>query len=165
VARGVHHSDHLIGPDDFSLHGPMTNRRRMVTAALTAPPVGTALAFVSIVVLLDLARDLGPRGIARLFGDFMVYGSAVAYLVGAAFGIPAYLILRRRHRLGFRWVVLVGAVGGVLALLPVLAGFTGSPGALGGTAALGAVSGACAGAWFWLVAFGRRSPYAGDRPT
>jgi hypothetical protein len=142
---------------------PMTSRRRMVTAALTAPTVGTVLAFVSVVVLLDLTGDLGPRGIARFFGDFMMYGLAAAYLVGAAVGIPAYVALRRRHRLGFRSVVLVATLSGVLAFLPALAGFTGSPGAFGGTMALGAVSGACAGAWFWLLAFGR-SPGAREQP-
>jgi hypothetical protein len=140
------------------------SRRRLVTAALTAPLVATVLAFASIVVLLDLTPDLGPRGIARFFRDFMMLGSAVAYLVGAAVGIPAYVFLGRRRRLAFRSVVVVAAVSGVLALLPVLMVFTGSLRALGGTTALGAVCGACAGAWFWLVAFGRRSPGARDQP-
>jgi hypothetical protein len=143
----------------------MTSRRRLVTAMLTAPPVGTVLAFVSIVVLLDLTEDLGSRGLAQLFRDFMMFGSAVAYLVGGVVGIPAYRALRRRHRLGLGSIVLVAALSGVLAFLPVLVGFTGSPRAFGGTTALGAVSGACAGAWFWLVAFGRRSPDALDQPT
>jgi len=143
----------------------MTSRRRMVTAALTAPAVGAVLAFVSTVVLLDLAAELGPRGIMRFFGDFMMYGSAIAYLIGALVGIPAYLTLRRRDRLGFRSVVLVAALCGVLAFLPVLRVLTGSAGAFGATLALGAVSGACAGAWFWLVAFGRRSSMSSDQPT
>jgi hypothetical protein len=127
--------------------------------------VGTVLAFVSIVLLLDLAGDLGPRGIARFFGDFMMYGLAVAYLAGALVGVPAYLTLRRRHGLGFLSVVLVAALGGVLAFLPVLRVLTGSAGAFGSTLALGAVVGACAGAWFWLVAFGRRSPASSDQPS
>jgi hypothetical protein len=137
----------------------------MVAAALTAPAVGTVLAFASVVVLLDLAADLGPRGVARFFRDFMMFGSAVAYLVGAAVGIPAYLVLQRRHRLRFRAVVLVAALCGVLAFLPVLVELTGSLRAFGGTTAVGALCGACAGAWFWLVAFGRRSPDAPDQPT
>jgi hypothetical protein len=137
----------------------------MVAAALTAPPVATVLAFVSIVVLLDLAGDLGSRGIARFFGDFMMYGSAVAYLAGALVGIPGYLTLRRRHRLGLRSVILVAALSGVVAFLPVLRVVTGSAGAFGAIMAVGAVIGACAGAWFWLVAFGRRSPDSSDQPT
>ena len=143
----------------------MTNRPRVVIAALTAPPVGVAIAFTLIVVLLDLTDDLGPRAIARFFADFMVLGSAVAYAIAAVVGIPAYRSLRRRDRLGLRSIVLVAALAGVLAFVPVLIGFTGSPRAFGGTTALGAVSGACAGAWFWLVAFGRKLSGARDQPA
>ena len=135
----------------------------MLTAALTAPLVGVVAAFVFVVVLLDLTPDLGARGVARFFRDFMMFGSAVAYLVGAVVGIPAYAYVRRR-RPSLQAIVLVAALAGVIAFFPVLRGLTGSARAMAGTAAVGAVSGACAGAWFWLVAFGRRSSSVQDEP-
>ena len=143
----------------------VTNRRRMLAAVLTAPPIGAVIAFVFVVVLLDLAAELGSQGLARFFGDFMMLGSAVAYTVAAAVGIPAFMYSRRRRRLGLGAIVLLAASSGVIAFIPVMGGLTGSPRAILGTAALEAVSGAGAGAWFWLVAFGRRSTPARDQPV
>jgi hypothetical protein len=131
---------------------------RTTVAVLTAPPIGAALAYVLVVVALELYEDIGTRGLARFFVNFMTIGSAVAYAVELAVAIPAGMLLQRRDHLTFTATLVVGAVGGVIVFLPVLRVLTGSTSAFAGTVLLGAVSGACAGAWFWVVALRERGP-------
>ena len=134
----------------------MAPRLRTVAAALTAPPIGVAVAYVLVVVLLDLSADLEPRELLRFFRNFMMVGGAVAYAVEVLVGIPAAVLLRRRDRVTLLSIAAVGALGGVIAFLPVLRVMTQDTSALAGTTLLGAASGACAGAWFWVVALSRR---------
>jgi hypothetical protein len=143
----------------------MVPRLRTVAAALTAPPVGVAAAYLLVVVLLDLSADIGLSGLARFFLNFMTVGSAVAYAVELVVGIPAAMLLKRRSRLTFLATVAVGVLGGVIAFLPVLRVMTGSTSAFTGTMLVGAASGACAGVWFWVVAsLGRHATQDGEGP-
>ena len=134
----------------------MGKRLRTAAAVLTAPPIGVAVGYVLVVLLLDLSEDLGPRGLARFFANFMMVGSAVAYAVEAVVCIPAGVLLRRRDRLTFSSTLAVATLGGVIAILPVLRVMTGSASAFAGTMFLGGASGAAAGAWFWVVALRQR---------
>jgi hypothetical protein len=124
-----------------------------------------AAAYVLVVLLLDLSADIGPSGLVRFFLNFMTVGSAVSYAVEVVVGIPAGLLLRRRSRLTFLATIAVGVLGGVIAFLPVLRVMTGSTSAFTGTMLVGAASGACAGAWFWVVAsLGRDATRDGGVP-
>ena len=136
----------------------MASRLRIVAAALTAPLIGVLVAYALVVVLLDLSEDLEPRELLRFFRNFMMIGGAVAYAVEAMVGIPAAVLQRRRDRITFLSTLGVGALGGVIAFLPVLRVMTQDTSALAGTSLLGAASGGCAGAWFWVVGLRRPRP-------
>ncbi len=143
----------------------MAIRRRSVVAALTSPPIGVAVAYVFMVLLLDLTEDVPLRGLVQLFVNFMTIGSVVAYAVEAVIGIPISVLLRRRNRLTVLATVGVGAVCGVIALLPVLRVMVGSVSGAAGTLLVGAVSGTCAGAWFWIIALRHGAPPREDEAS
>jgi len=146
-----------------------TRLARLLLAGVTAPIVG----ILSLIPLLMLWARVPPQDILgdalSAAGFLLGFGALGAYTLEVWIGIPAYRWLKRTGRLRLSSVTATAAFAGSLAFAgPLfLASDTPTLGYVALILVLGAVGGAVAGAWFWLVAFGkvRRSNQRMDQPS
>ena len=127
---------------------------RITLGFILGPAIGLLLLGLSWCAVLGLTRA-GSFGSCFAEGS-MVYlaigvGAVFAYPAALVFGIPLFLIFRRRGWLGWRQVGLAGAGVGALSILAValyLGSFSGAAGYLLLTGSVGFVSALV----FWVIA-------------
>jgi hypothetical protein len=130
----------------------MAISRRTLTAALTAPPVGISVTFVlHFLFLISGTEDFDVASFLFFWSLFLLIGTPISYLIGAAIGIPAYRLLQRRDRLTLSYAILVGALAGIVSYLPISFDSYRRPMEFAGLVFISVIGGACAGAWFWTL--------------
>src|SRR5687768_6909941 len=128
----------------------MATSRRTLAAALTAPPIGISVTFVlHLLVLMGRTEDFDAGAFLFFWFLFLMIGTPISYLIGAAIGVPAYRFLKRRDRLTLSYAILVGALAGTISYLPISFDSYQRPMEFAGLVLVSFIGGACAGAWFW----------------
>lgn len=134
-------------------------RTRLLIAGITAPLVGITIVAAAMRIGLGF-QDASSREVLNQTSHalfFLVFfGALPAYLIELGIGIPAWRYLARRQRLAIAPIVAVGAAAGAVTFaLSWSALFEGwNAQFLLQAAGIGALGGAAAGLWFWLVAIG-----------
>jgi hypothetical protein len=134
----------------------MAISRRMLVAALTAPPVGISVVFVlHFLLFIGVTEGFDAATFLWFWFLFLVVGTPISYVVGAAIGVPAYRLLERRDGLTLPYALLVGAIAGIVSYLPISFDSYRWSLEFAGLLFVSAAGGACAGAWVWTLGIRR----------
>jgi hypothetical protein len=141
----------------------------MVVAGLTAPLVGMMVVTLGLRALSDkpmVSWNAESDTLAHMLFFIIFFGWPGAYLLEACVGIPAYFMLKSRGLLRPWAVIGIAALTGAVAFAIPRTAVSGAWNlhSLETSLLLGALGGAAAGWWFWLVAFRRRSHPASAVP-